>query len=142
MQHLFVYGSLLFPDLVTALTGKQFYSIPATLKGYRRCRVKDCDYPAIIETPGARVEGKIIENVDDRSMQLLTFFEGDDYTKQLVTVSLQGKKMKATTFVWITDKAFLEEADWKEAEFERQSLPFYLREVAPETRAEFHSLFT
>ena len=140
MRHLFVYGSLLFPDLVTALTGNHFHSFPAILEGYRRCRVKDCDYPAIIETPGAKVNGLLIENIDDKSMQLLSFFEGDEYAKQQVKVSLPDKKLQAIAFIWKADFALLEETDWDKDTFEKESLPFYLVEVAPETRAAFQSL--
>lgn len=139
MQQLFVYGSLLFPDLVTALTGKHFRSVPATLAGYRRFRVKDCDYPAMIETPGAKVEGQIIENVDEKSMHILSFFEGDEYAQQQVIVYLSDKKLQATTFVWTADLALLEDTDWDKDVFEKGALPFYLKEVAPETRAAFQS---
>lgn len=140
MQHLFVYGSLLFPDLVTALTGRRFRFMPAILYGFRRFRVTGCDYPAIIETPGAKVHGHIIQDVDAKSIQMLTFFEGEEYKKQQVTVSLSDKKIEVTAFVWTGNKALLEETDWDESEFEGQSLAFYLKEVAPETRAAFQSL--
>ena len=140
MPHLFVYGSLLFPDLVTELTGKSFRSSPATLDGFKRYRVKGCDYPAIIKAPGANVEGLLIENVDESSLEILVFFEGNEYRKQQVTVISSAKQIAATAFIWTNDVALLENSDWDEAEFRKQSLTSYLKEVAPETRAAFQSL--
>ena len=79
MQHVFVYGTLLFPEVVKGLTGYSFQTIEATLNGYHRCTVKNSDYPAIVKKPGSQVDGKILLNLDNRSYEILRFFEGDEY---------------------------------------------------------------
>ncbi len=137
MPHLFVYGSLQFPELVTALTGEQFRYVPVTLNGFERGQVKGCDYPGIVKQPNAKTEGFLIEDVDEKSMQILTFFEGDDYEKQQVTVFNTYKKISAFTFVWIGGNNLLENTDWNADEFKNQSLKIYLNKVVPETLVAF-----
>ena len=139
MEHLFVYGSLLFPELVTALTGKSFGYISAGLNGFKRCRVKGCDYPAIIEESGAIVKGYIIENVDKKSMQILTFFEGEEYEKKQNSISLLNTIINTALFVWVGDRELLENRDWDADEFKKKSLEYYLNDVAPEVLAAFHT---
>lgn len=139
MPHLFVYGSLLFSDLVKALTGRTSNSVPVTLKGYKRCRIKGCDYPAITEEPGSNVDGLLIKDVDFHSMQILMFFEGDEYQPRQVMVFDQDIEITATTFVWIGEKGLLEDKDWDANEFRQKSLQLYMEEVVPQTLVAFHS---
>ena len=140
MQHLFVYGSLLFPELVTALTGKSFGYMPAILNGFKRYRIKGCDYPAIVEESGAKVEGYLIENVDEKSLQILTFFEGEEYKKRQVVVSGSKERINTIIFVWVGKKELLEERDWDKFEFKQKSLKDYLEKVVPETKAAFRAI--
>ena len=137
MQHLFIYGTLLFPELVEKLTGKRFYSIPAILKGYKRFAVKGCDYPAIIADIKFDVHGVLLLNVDEKSMGLLTYYEGRDYVKSKVEVISEKQNYDAVAFVWANDIAFLEDFDWNHKSFKENSLSFYIDRVAPETEREF-----
>ncbi len=139
MQHLFVYGSLLFPELVEKLTGKYFVSVPAVLDGYKRFTVKGCDYPAIIHNKKSNVEGRLILNVDNMSLKILTFFEGDEYEKETVWVLTGTKKMEALAFIWRNDLLYLEDFDWNKDSFRESSLSLYLEKIAQETKDEFKS---
>ena len=82
MQHLFVYGSLLFPELIEKLTGKNFSFLPAVLFGFQRLAVKDSDYPAIVPEVNKKVDGMLVLDVDRKSMKIFTYFEGDEYRKE------------------------------------------------------------
>jgi gamma-glutamylcyclotransferase (GGCT)/AIG2-like uncharacterized protein YtfP len=137
MQHLFVYGSLLFAELVEKLTGAKFRSVPAVLPDFRRFAVKGCDYPAIIPENNTKTEGRLILNVDDESMKILAFFEGGDYIKKGVEVLAGSKKYEAIAFVWDDDLSCLEECDWDITNFRETSLQFYVEKVARETVKEF-----
>ncbi len=139
MQHLFVYGSLLFPELVKAFTGKNLHYIPVTLAGYKRCRIESCDYPAIFENSGSIVEGALIKNVDERSLEILSFFEGDEYEKKYVTVFDSEVKYKAIAYVWIGQKPLLKEQVWDATDFQQSSLHFYIDEIVPQTLQGFYS---
>lgn len=69
MTKLFVYGTLLFPEILKNLTGKSFRSIPATLYKYKHCKVTETDYPAIIKNENAKTEGMLLFDVDEKSMK-------------------------------------------------------------------------
>ncbi|HKI88295.1 MAG TPA: gamma-glutamylcyclotransferase family protein [Draconibacterium sp.] len=139
MPHIFVYGSLLFPELLTALTGNSFIYSPAILYGFKRFRVKGCDFPAIIEETRSKTEGLLIENVDEKSMEILSFFEGDEYREEKVTIFISDKEITAITFIWGADKSLLVNRDWDANEFKNKSLDYYLDKVVPETLVAFRS---
>ncbi len=122
MQNLFVYGSLLFPELIEKLTGEKFSLIPAVLHGFRRFAVKGSDYPAIVPEENSKVTGMLVMDVDAKSMKMLAYFEGDEYRKEDVVVVSENKKFNATSFVWNEDLKLLEKYDWDFQKFKKHSL--------------------
>lgn len=140
MQHVFVYGSLLFPEIVEGLTGHKFETLDATLQNYVRRTVKNCDYPAIIPGKDGQVLGKILLNVDKRSLEVLRFFEGNEYACVDTIVKVNNGEITACVFVWIEDTGALEKGDWSAEIFERRSLNDYVRNVVPETVNDFERL--
>lgn len=126
-QKLFVYGTLQFPEILKRLTGKIFTMKPATLNGFKRCCVKGCDYPALIETKDAITNGIILENVDEKSLKAIDYFEGDEYEKTGVTVLVNGLEVSAITYVWVAEKKRLECTDWDRSFFESNFLIKYLK---------------
>ncbi len=142
MSHVFVYGTLLFPEILNGLTGRTFPETEATLPGFKRMRVKYGDYPAVIQAEGGQVHGKLIPNVDARSLEMLRFYEGDDYECIEAFVHLENKKVKALVFVWNNNRDLLTEPDWSIKKFKNNFLSDYIRYVVPETVAEFTRLFS
>jgi len=141
MQHVFVYGSLLFPEIVKGLTGRSFQTKEAMLNGYHRCAVKDADYPAIVERPGSQVNGKILLNLDNRSYEILRFFEGDEYQCVKVDVQTANGKFSACVFVWVGVDKMLEQTDWNPELFRENGLADYIDFIIPRTVREFERLF-
>ncbi len=133
MQHIFVYGTLLSSEIVKKLTGKTFKTCAAVLPGYQLYRVKNHDYPAIIQNKGSETNGLILENADDSSLEVLSFYEGDEYEKKKVTVFVNGKPEVALAFVWTKEIDLLTDERWDFQEFEKNSLEYYLNDVIPET---------
>jgi hypothetical protein len=80
----------------------------------------------------------VLENVDDLSFDIISFYEGDEYGKKKVTVNLNGISKDVWTFVWVNGNEFLENKDWDLDNFEKTSLEHYLEVVIPETLKEFH----
>ncbi len=142
MPHVFVYGTLLFPEILHGLTGRTFNDAKATLQGYKRLRVKFGDYPAIVKAEEANISGKIILNVDSRSLEILRFYEGDDYECIEAAVELDNQKLTALVFIWNNDRDLLTESDWNPDNFKNNFLTDYIRYVVPETVAEFTKLFS
>lgn len=137
MRHLFVYGSLLFTEMLEALTGKKFKTEPAILRNYRRFSVLDQDYPAIVKMSNSFVAGKIVFDVDDRSLDVISFFEGDEYELKKVNAESENKSLVAFAFCWKHDLKHLDNKEWDMENFRSESLSFYVNEVAPETRKAF-----
>ncbi len=142
MQHVFVYGSLLFPEIVEGLTGRKFEAQDATLQNYVRRAVKNNDYPAVVPFEGEQVSGKILLNVDMRSLEALRFFEGDEYACVDIKVKVNSEEITACIFVWTGDAGALEKGDWDPHIFERKALADYVRYVVPETVNDFERLFS
>jgi gamma-glutamylcyclotransferase (GGCT)/AIG2-like uncharacterized protein YtfP len=138
MQHLFVYGTLLLPEILKGLTGKSFKTEKAILNGFKRCGIYGCDYPALIPAPDSSVEGQLVFNVDEKSMEILSFYEGTDYEQIEVEVFIQNQQEKATLFVWKSDLEYLGDQDWDKKKFEQNSLSLYLNKIIPETVKEFN----
>ena len=138
MMNVFVYGSLLFPEIAEGLCGEKLKSEEAILRGYSRFALKEADYPAIIKKNNATVKGKVLLNLDENAIYLLTFYEGDDYGMAPVKVETNSGIVNAVAFVWMAGNEFLEDFDWDEGQFESESLAFYRDEIVPATRAEYY----
>jgi hypothetical protein len=58
-KHIFVYGTLLFPEIIKVLTGKELTSIDSILDNYKRFKIIDKEikrpYPAIKKSRGDKV---------------------------------------------------------------------------------------
>jgi gamma-glutamylcyclotransferase (GGCT)/AIG2-like uncharacterized protein YtfP len=138
MQNIFVYGTLLSSEIVIKLTGKSFKTFAAVLPGYQLYRVKERDYPAIIQNDHSETKGLVFENADDLSLAVISFYEGHEYKKKKVTVFVNGKPEVAMAFVWVKGCELLDDENWDFQEFEKESLEHYLNVVIPETLEEFY----
>jgi gamma-glutamylcyclotransferase (GGCT)/AIG2-like uncharacterized protein YtfP len=98
--NLFVYGTLIDPQRVAALTGKQFARVEATLVGFERIE-SDLGYPFILPSPGAVVHGILLIDIDPVSLYRLDAYEaeGDLYRRQTVEVLVADKSVPAMTYV-------------------------------------------
>ncbi len=125
----FVYGTLLFPEVLNAVTGRIFPAQPAILKGYRRYKVKGQVFPGICVQPAAAVDGLVYWGVDDCSMQRLDDFESDFYQRQRLPVLLaNGKAIDADVYVVMPAyEHLLSRQQWSPEVFERRYLRAYVR---------------
>ena len=126
--NLFVYGTLMVPAVMQAVTGRLFESVPATLSGYTRYRVKRHVYPGIIPTEFGYVDGLLCRAVDADSLQRLDAFESEVYDRRNVLVHLaDNDKVEAFTYIIAQRyKHLLSNDDWSLARFEQQHLSRYL----------------
>ena len=100
-QHsVFTYGTLLFPAVMAALTGRQLSHCKAVLPGYRRLLVRGRVYPAIVPDPKAHTAGVLYDNLDSTSLEMLDRFEGDLYQLDPVTVIIgDGSRRRAVAYI-------------------------------------------
>jgi gamma-glutamylcyclotransferase (GGCT)/AIG2-like uncharacterized protein YtfP len=133
---LFVYGTLLYPEVLRAVTGKGFASRPALLDAYERRRFRREPYPGIAPAPGERTAGRVYLGVDARSLARLDAFEGERYERRAVGVQTpDGARLRAFAYVVRpAHRSALAPGDWDEQQFARRGrAPFLsrLRNVSP-----------
>ena len=75
----FVYGSLMVPEVLEAVVGRHFDARPAELHGFARCSVADPDRrakgPVLLAEEGAVTWGLVLRGVDAASLARLDAFE-------------------------------------------------------------------
>ncbi|HYQ56067.1 MAG TPA: gamma-glutamylcyclotransferase family protein [Draconibacterium sp.] len=141
MTNVFVYGSLLFPEIAEGLCQQKLRSEDAVLNGFMRFALKGADYPAIIAQNNSTVKGKVLLSLNEKAIELLTFYEGDEYEPVPVKVETGSGIINAIAFVWIAGNEFIENFDWDKEQFELESLELYRDEVVPATLTEFKRTF-
>jgi gamma-glutamylcyclotransferase (GGCT)/AIG2-like uncharacterized protein YtfP len=122
MRHLFAYGTLMCDDIMAEVSGGHLSPVPATLRGYRRRRVKGEHYPALVPDAEGYVEGVVYRNVPQSAWARLDRFEGEMYSRKIVQVALTDETaVTAATYVVRADfMDCLDEAEWDFAVFLRK----------------------
>jgi gamma-glutamylcyclotransferase (GGCT)/AIG2-like uncharacterized protein YtfP len=127
MRNLFVYGSLMYEPVWRRIVTGDFRSKPALLTGYRRLRVANADYPAIIQGAGT-VQGLVWLEVDGENLRRLDEFEGEPYARVSgVVVGDDGVEIAADYYeIRDAHRGILENVEWDPREFERAGLARFL----------------
>jgi gamma-glutamylcyclotransferase (GGCT)/AIG2-like uncharacterized protein YtfP len=126
---LFVYGTLKYPEIVTALTGKVFKHIDANLAGYRIVALQNKPYPGLVISDRYSAIGKIID-VDEKSYKVISNWEDTEYSPIEVTVKVGKDQIKAVTFLH-NAKAEQLTTDWDEENFIDNHLIDYVQNRIP-----------
>ena len=87
---LFAYGTLQFPEVMEAVTGRRFPGVEATLRGHLRRRLEARPYPGIVAREGEETPGRVYREIDPRSLARLDVFEGRIYDRRRVQVRTAG----------------------------------------------------
>lgn len=99
-MHLFAYGTLMAPEIMTLVTGVNCRSRKATLPGYVRKKIRGEVYPAITLQADGCVEGLIYYNLSSEAFDRLDRFEGPQYVRTRVFIACDdGTSEQALTYV-------------------------------------------
>jgi gamma-glutamylcyclotransferase (GGCT)/AIG2-like uncharacterized protein YtfP len=111
-EHLFVYGSLMSHQVLSALLHRVPQIQPGVLRGFHRFRIRERPYPAIARVPGdfsagpgkaigGEVEGLLLCGLSEEEHALLDYFEDEEYAKEevVVQVSRQPHVVSAQGFL-------------------------------------------
>jgi gamma-glutamylcyclotransferase (GGCT)/AIG2-like uncharacterized protein YtfP len=138
---LFVYGTLLFDEIVQALTCRTFQTTPALLRGFVRRSIarqgQTEAYPAITPEDSGRVRGRLLLEVDSVSARWIHAFESEPPDYQLTPVRVEsedGEIIPATTYVARPYLAAQLSGPWNPAGFEQRHLARYVGNLIPEMR--------
>jgi gamma-glutamylcyclotransferase (GGCT)/AIG2-like uncharacterized protein YtfP len=127
-MHIFAYGTLVIPEVMRRVTGRNFRCQEAFLRGYARFRVRRQTYPAILPFPDKETDGVVYYDVDDASLQRLDEFEGTLYKRTDVNVETDTREwVEAQTYIirWAERKRLTAEP-WDEIEFRERHLARFL----------------
>ena len=138
-HHVFVYGTLLYDEVVFGLTGAIIPSIvDAALPHYRRLKVhqpgRDAKGPAIVPSPGDCTHGRILLDVDDRCLRILDLLELEGGGYERVTVdAIASPSRTLGVQVYRATEAFRKHlsGDWSIDDFQREYLAYYLTDRIP-----------
>lgn len=125
---LFVYGTLMVPEVLLALLGRVPQLEEATLEGYRRFALPNECYPAISPDARHNVQGRVLLGLTPSELALLDAYEGDAYVRTTVQLLVDGRVTPAACYVW-RDRNVLATTpgDWDLQSFITTHLESYLR---------------
>ena len=104
MSKLFVYGTLMAPEVLLALLKRVPAQRSARLYGHARWRVRSFNFPAIVASnPGtaesrvdglggaeSRVDGLLLDGLQPDEIRMLDYYEDDQYDRLPVLVESDG----------------------------------------------------
>ena len=134
--HLYTYGKLQLPQIMSHIVGRPAIGRPARLSGFARFRIRDRVYPAIVESPGVEIDGVVYEGLAADELVRLDDYEGPIYERRAVAIEVAGATLAACTYVLRPEHAArLSSEPWDLARFEREHLAGYLARISVTLRA-------
>jgi gamma-glutamylcyclotransferase (GGCT)/AIG2-like uncharacterized protein YtfP len=133
-EALFVYGTLLFPDLVRALIGRVPERTAASVAGWRAAALPGRAYPGLVPAAGATAGGLLLTGLTAAEWQIIDDFENGGYDLTELTL-VDGRPAWVYTWAWAGARTGAEDAaplpeDWSADEFAAQHLADYVAQCA------------
>lgn len=126
-RDVFTYGTLLVAEVMEAVAGARFASVPARLHGWERVRVRGAVYPGARAADGASIDGVLWLGVHDDALLRLDRFEGETYERRVVRVTTADGPRDAQVYVVPpANEHLLEPVAWDLERFRREHLARYL----------------
>lgn len=130
----FVYGTLMVPEVLQLVLGRVPLGIEATLAGYKRHALLDEVYPAMVTeteaTPVPQVSGRLLRELTDSELQKLDAYEGPMYGR--VTAPVVTEEGNGLAFAYVLHDEFrhlLTANDWDPQTFLRRDLQRFLQQL-------------
>ncbi|MEM9601650.1 MAG: gamma-glutamylcyclotransferase family protein [Pseudomonadota bacterium] len=132
-ENWFFFGSLLDADVRAVVIGRPVPDrdcAAVVLDGYRRVRVVDESYPALVASPGDSVDGILVSGLSAEEALRILWFEGEEYQPEAVQVRFErGGFDEAYTFLAAPDLGLTAEP-WDYAAWANDALPDYVSMTA------------
>jgi gamma-glutamylcyclotransferase (GGCT)/AIG2-like uncharacterized protein YtfP len=120
-MNVFTYGSLMYPDIFSAVTGYSLQCTSAKLAGWRRYALADRTYPGALTSDQHSdfIVGIVWLDVNPKALLALDRFEGDDYERVTVSVTTEeGQSLTSHIYRWRLPA--LTAGAWDRGEFEKK----------------------
>lgn len=118
---LFTYGTLMFPDVLTALLDRLPAQQPVSTRGWRAAALTGRVYPGLVAATGGTAEGQLVHDLSGEEWRLLDHFE--DNTYELRPVALDDGRA-GWAYVWPAEYD-VDEQMWDARQFVRDHLSVY-----------------
>lgn len=136
---LFLFGTLRDPELLALVAGRdasRLHIEPAVANDRIALRIRNEDYPILVERKGAVAEGLLLVNVDREAFERLYFFE-EVFGYDLRDIQVRTDEGARTAKVFVTnDPSITGDEPWDMAAWRRDS-----HEVSLQVAAEIMSIF-
>ncbi len=100
-EALFVYGTLMDPEVWRRVTGRRARGEPARLDGWQARLVRGRPWPGLVEMPGGVVHGLVYRGVTLVMWRRLDRYEGAPYRRRKVEVRLaDGRRQTVWVYRW------------------------------------------
>jgi len=128
-MNIFVYGSLIIPQVMRRVTGRSFSSEEAFLRGYAQFRLKDEADAALIPFPDKETDGVVYYDVDEETAGRLDAFAGARFERIEVNVETEGRAwVEAQTHILRrAQRKRLATEPWDELKFRSRDMDAFLR---------------
>ena len=130
-EPLFVYGTLLVPEIMQLVTGQRHFYQSACLHDYARYTVRGKHYPGITHQPGQQVQGVLYMNVSPAAWQRLDSYEDHFYVREQVEVQIVADEIcRAWAYVVPpAQRQRLSPREWSLNLFSQRHLPGFLHQL-------------
>ncbi|KAL2651998.1 hypothetical protein R1flu_020126 [Riccia fluitans] len=137
VRNVFVYGSLLAPEVMQAVIHRVPPSAPAIVSDFHRYGVRGQLYPAVTPKVGDKVTGRVVFGLTQQELALLDDYEDTDYTREVVQPTLLDKvpdqvdilldvPLQAYLYVWTRTDDINLYGDWNYEDWRKNHLAEYL----------------
>lgn len=132
-DHLFVYGTLMAPEVMEAVAGYCPAAEPARLSDYARFRLVDRDYPGLVREIGEATEGILYRDVTAEAVERVDAFEDSFYERHSVTVHPAdgGGPVVASAYVvpFLAAAELVDPRPWDYEHFRKTVLSVYVDRI-------------
>mmetsp|Transcript_30212 Transcript_30212/g.55198 ORF Transcript_30212/g.55198 Transcript_30212/m.55198 type:complete len:151 (-) Transcript_30212:379-831(-) len=98
----FVYGTLMAEEVLNVLLKRVPDMKHASIHDFKRFKIKNQVFPAIIPSPGDVVKGMILLNLTDEELNVLDVYEDEEYYRDTVKPVLEEgmTEVEADVYIW------------------------------------------
>lgn len=137
MNHsLFVYGTLMIPEIQQALLQKKVKSKDAILNDFSaNCILYGqyiTEYPFLKPNKGSVLFGKLLYPLSGQDLSLIKYYEGSEYVLSDIRVKVDGMDTDVKTFMLKKREQIEYGPKWEINNFKKNYLFDYVNKVIPE----------
>ena len=113
VNNVFVYGSLMCPNVLKILLNRVPTFCKAKVKGYHRYRIKDQVFPAVrpnlntSKTNPVFVQGLLLQEITNEELVIFDEFEDEEYVRETVEIEVENSEQQSSIDTSHTRSAYM-----------------------------------